>query len=179
MPAQVQGNTVVKVQHTKERSKADGVVTLKRIHLGVSTADCLPLLFFSPEKSAVAAVHAGWKGLLSGVIMNTISEFESLHVLPSGMTVSIGPHIHVCCYEIGNDVAEKFQAEGYDYALKYKDARIYLDMARVATFQLTSRGIPEEQIEILNVCTKETPSFASYRRDGLEAGRNISYIGIL
>lgn len=80
------------------------------ILLSVQTADCLPILLVDPARRAVAAVHAGWRGLLQRIAEKTVGEMQRVfHSRPEELRAAIGPSIRACCYEVGQEVVEAFR----------------------------------------------------------------------
>lgn len=138
--------------------------------LVVVTADCLPVMVASAEK--VAAIHAGWRGLVGGVIAATLAHFED----PSRVTAWIGPAIGPCCYEVGEDVAEAVVARSSTAVRSTGPrGRPHLDLPLAAEIELARCGVGE--IRRLAVCTACHPRILeSFRREGAAAGRNLSLI---
>jgi polyphenol oxidase len=141
------------------------------VALSIRTADCFPILLADPERRAVAAIHAGWRGTEQGIVGRTIdamcSDFDTS---PGQIVAAIGPGIGVCCYEVGEDVAQRFGLKGAGR----------LDLAAVNREQLNRAGVPASRIDTLGHCTRcESELFHSYRRDREQAGRMISFIRIL
>ncbi|MES2252196.1 MAG: peptidoglycan editing factor PgeF [Pseudomonadota bacterium] len=88
---------------------ADALVTKrKNLIIGVQTADCVPVLFIDPITKIIAAAHAGWKGLASGILQNTITVMEELGATRANIRAAIGPCIWSASYEVGSDVREAF-----------------------------------------------------------------------
>lgn len=86
--------------------------------LAVQVADCLPVLLADPQQGVVAAVHAGWRGTLAGIAAKTVGRLrQEFNSKPSKLLAAIGPGIHRCCYEVGAEVAEAYQAR-FPYAEK-------------------------------------------------------------
>lgn len=80
------------------------------ILLAVRTADCVPILLADPKRRAVAAIHAGWKGMLGGIVEKTAGEMRrQFDSHPRDLIAAVGPSIGVCCYEVGEDLAEHFR----------------------------------------------------------------------
>lgn len=136
--------------------------------LAVATADCVPVLLADGRR--IAAVHAGWRGLVAGVLPAALAMFES----PRQVEAWIGPAIGPCCYEVGDDVAARLvEAADGTVLAKGPAERPHVDLVAVARHQL--RQI--RQIDQVKLCTRcETSTLASYRRDGEAAGRNWSVI---
>ncbi|HEX5758599.1 MAG TPA: peptidoglycan editing factor PgeF [Thermoanaerobaculia bacterium] len=152
--------------------EGDALVTREPcLALAVATADCVPVLLAGPE--GVAAVHAGWRGLAAGVLPAAV---RAATPVPSRWTAWIGPAIGPCCYEVGEDVAERVAAASNREVLTPGAAgRPHLDLPGAAHRQLASAGLGA--ILLLRHCTRCDPErLASYRRDGQAAGRNYAYV---
>lgn len=144
-----------------EISKADAsYTTLASTVCAVMTADCLPILICDQDASCVAAVHAGWKGLASGVIQNTINKMPAY---TDRLLMWVGPHISAQHFEVGEDVRQQF----IDFPSAFKpssNANKYLcDLFAISKQIANSMGI--KQVFGGNLCTYGNPSeFFSYRR---------------
>jgi len=148
--------------------------------LTVYSADCIPVLFFDPEKRVIASVHAGWKGTLLGISGSTVEkmagEFQSD---PARIRVVSGPSIHFCCFEIGEDVASLFRKENpaWEEWIIRSGGRMKLDLHQVTRHQLVQRGIRGEHIQLDETCTYCHPDrLPSFRREGSGGRRIISGI---
>lgn len=142
--------------------------------LAVVTADCVPVLLAAPD--AVAAVHAGWRGIVAGVVPATI---ERLATPAEAMTAWIGPAIGACCYEVGDEVAAQVigasGARGASIARPGPRGRPHLDLRAAVARQLARAGVTA--IRTIDVCTRcDEARLWSYRRDGRRAGRNVALI---
>jgi YfiH family protein len=139
--------------------------------LSVITADCVPIVLARP--GGIAAVHAGWRGLVNGVIPATLRELPGPL---SAWTAWIGPAIGACCYEVGEDVAEQVVAvSDPEVAVPGPSGRPHLDVPGVARRQLEAAGVGE--VLWLVRCTRcDAEKLESYRRNGKGAGRNIAFI---
>ena len=138
------------------------------VGLSIRTADCFPILLADPTRRVVAAVHAGWRGAADGIAPATLDKMSAeFGTDPAHVHAAIGPGIGVCCYQVGVEVARRF---GQNRAGR-------LDLAEENRRQLVQAGVPESQIENLNLCTRCDPArFHSWRRDQQAAGRMISFI---
>src|SRR5438876_2531510 len=108
---QVHSDRVVNIQDTSAATDAvegDAAVTaLKGAVLAVQTADCVPILIADSHGTAVAAVHAGWRGTAARIVESTVSRLVAKFKLdPASLAAAVGPHIGVCCYEVGEEVAD-------------------------------------------------------------------------
>jgi YfiH family protein len=161
--------------------QADAAVTsLRGAMLGVQTADCVPILVADRRATAVAAIHAGWRGTAAGISSLSIQRLVSrFHVDPQDLTVILGPHIGVCCYEVGEEVTAMF----VDPAVIERRAewrKPHLNLAEANRRQFIQAGIASERIVVSSLCTLcREDLFFSYRRDGTKAGRMLSVIGIV
>ncbi len=128
----------------------------------VMTADCLPLLVCSDDGIEVAAVHAGWRGLLDGVIDNTIAALQNKNLL-----VWLGPAIGPNCFEVGNDVRDAFVNKSNEYSaafMPYGDGKWLADIYQLARINLAALSI--NKIYGGGFCTvTDHEQFYSYRRD--------------
>ena len=135
--------------------KVDAHVTTRDdLALLVIVADCLPVALSDGER--VAMVHCGWRGLAGGVVANAVGHFDK----PPG--AAVGPGIGPCCYEVGDEVRDQFDA-------RFADGRM-LDLRAVAEERLRAAGV--ENIEHVDLCTScREDLFFSHRRDGGVTGR--------
>ncbi|WNU99031.1 polyphenol oxidase family protein [Enterobacter sp. DTU_2021_1002640_1_SI_PRY_ASU_LCPMC_013] len=86
------------------QTEADTIFTsLQGMPINIVTADCIPLLLSSIDGECIAVVHAGWRGIISGVIQNCLRQFNANYTSSSDIIVAGGPHIMSCCYEVSSD----------------------------------------------------------------------------
>jgi polyphenol oxidase len=147
--------------------------------LTVRTADCAPVLLVAPRARAVAAVHAGWRGLAAGVIEAAIASLRSRYAaLPGEILAAVGPTIGACCYEFGAEHLERFgEFAGIGATPGAAPGKVMLDLRTLARAILMRAGVAAEAITLVGGCTVDDPALHSYRRDGAHAGRQLSYIG--
>lgn len=150
------------------RPRADAIVTcVPGLAVGVSTADCGPVLFAEPQARIVGAAHAGWRGALSGVIEATVAAMEKLGADRSRLIAAIGPMIRQRNYEVGHDLVETFlaadPANGRFFAPAAREAHAQFDLAGYIAARLAHAGVAH--VEDLGHCTYADPlRFFSYRR---------------
>ncbi len=182
---QVHGRQVQVVQpgddfHKVARGESDAMVTGGRgIALGVVTADCVPVLLLDPELRAVAAVHAGWRGIVGGVIQATVEVMVSrFGCIPEQLKAASGPCIGPCCYEVGEEVAGQFEdLPGAVDRGAGPETRPHLDLPAAVGHVLDRLSI---QASHAGVCTRCDPEhFFSYRRDKEGTGLQMSVIGLV
>ncbi|MCL5277160.1 MAG: peptidoglycan editing factor PgeF [Deltaproteobacteria bacterium] len=160
---------------------ADAMLTdVPGIAIGIKTADCLPILLYDPAVQAVGAVHAGWRGLANKVILNSIDRLCTSYRTDTGhIYAAIGPAICSDCYEVGTEVVDSIGAvtEVKDAFRPTSPGKGFLDTAAIAMKQLQAVGVPPSHISHIDLCTRCSPGFHSYRAGS--RGRQISYIMIL
>ncbi|HUO31543.1 MAG TPA: peptidoglycan editing factor PgeF [Bryobacteraceae bacterium] len=138
--------------------------------VAVKTADCIPILLVDEDCRAVAAVHAGWRGTVSGIAGQAVRHMRAAFgSRPEHLHAAIGPGIGKCCYEVGPEVAVQFGETG----------RANIDLAAANRRQLEAAGIPAAQIYVAGLCTQcGAADFHSYRRDQEHSGRMLSFVGV-
>ncbi|MDX1901059.1 MAG: peptidoglycan editing factor PgeF [Gammaproteobacteria bacterium] len=165
---------VLNEQETLNNRNADALYTNKTQQVCVIlTADCLPILLCDQAAQEIAAVHAGWRGLVNGIIENTLQKFTA----PSETLLAwIGPHISATQYEIGADVRNILleKAIQIDDAIQPHRDRWLANLSLIASRILQQQGI--KSVYISDYCTFQDKNFFSYRRDGEKAGRQASLI---
>jgi hypothetical protein len=149
------------------RPKADAMVTTREgIALGVTTADCAPILFADPKARVIGAAHAGWKGALSGVLESTIDAMEKLGAERSGMVAAIGPLIRQPSYEVGSEFVERFIEADAENAMFFlpgeRNGHAMFDLAGYIRRRLENAGVL--MIDDLGVDTYSDDRCYSYRR---------------
>lgn len=178
MPRQVHGRRVLALKGNSHPAspRADGLVTSKPgVALGIVSADCLPIFLVDKEHRAAALVHAGWRGLVKGILRRAVRVMKkSFGTRPSQCLAAIGPHIHSCCYEVGLVVARLFHVSD----IKSSGAGRYrLNLGKAAARQLRGLGIPIRFSDVCPACTGCRPKdFFSYRREQTDK-RHLSAIG--
>lgn len=177
-PRQCHSAVVRCIRTAGEFESCDGLVTATSdLWLTISIADCVPVMLFDTKTRAVAALHAGWRGTVEGIVRSGIeimkSEFRSL---PSDLAAFIGPSASVCCYEVGKEVAAKFPSK----VVTTVNGSLRLDLKEENRNQLLHEGVPSENIEVSSSCTICSPGlFHSFRREKERSGRMMAVIGIV
>jgi len=183
-PCQVHGARVARAQECADGVEADAVVaTAAASHpVGVVTADCVPVLAASADGLAVAAIHAGWRGLAAGVIGAGI---DALRREARGVELCavVGPHIGACCYEVDAPVLDALRHFAGDLDAATTAGRPqhhWLDLGALARAALVRAGVSATEIGATpRTCTScDARRFHSYRRDGPRAGRLVHWIAV-
>ena len=158
---QTHSSTVNFIYGNKQIYKStDALITSNRdIALQLKVADCMPIFIFDKKSSFFGAIHAGWRGLASGIIENSIELLKEQDFNLRNIKVFIGPSISKRNFEIQNDVMEYFDSK---FSI-VKDGKIFLSLQEVAIDKFASYGI----LDILNTneCTYDNLNYHSYRRD--------------
>jgi YfiH family protein len=178
---QVHGATVVEAGLAPNGlPEADIIVTNRPdLAVAVQAADCVPLLIVDRRTGAVAAAHAGWRGLAAKVPGESVRALTATFgSRPEDLLAAIGPAIGPCCYEVGEDVRAAMagtfgagQATGWFTAGRARGKWMF-DTWASARAQLEASGVPPDRIFTAGLCTaSHADAFCSYRRDGAAAGR--------
>ena len=177
------------------RDELDGydamITDLPGVAIGVRTADCIPVLLYDPVKKAAAAIHSGWRGTVSKIIGKTVIKMQSTYASqPSDILAFIGPGICVDCFQVGDEVALKFKEAGFDINSLWSfrgpktgngmEGGHHIDLKEACRQTLVESGLKNENIQITGLCTYDDNDLLySARKEGIECGRNITYIKIL
>lgn len=182
---QVHGANVVfidKASDLSRREKGDAVVTnLRGVLIGVRTADCLPILVYDRKVEVVAAIHAGWRGLVAGIIQNTLSlMMRRLACKIENMEFAFGPCISQDYFEVGSEVIEAFRdAFGVRFSFQQQpNQKPHIDLVCTARMSCEDMGLYHRNLGEIGLCTFEREDlFYSHRRKPGE-GRQFNFIGM-
>tara|TARA_B100000401_G_scaffold216231_1_gene145971 strand:- start:82 stop:651 length:570 start_codon:yes stop_codon:yes gene_type:complete len=157
---------------------ADGIINKGgNLVCSIKVADCLPLFFVNGSSKTIGLVHAGWRGISSGIIENFVNSIVVCNENVSDFYVLIGPSIQSCCFEITDDVLDHFDSRFY---ASIKTNKYKVDLQAWTLDQLTKFGFNREKIKNINKCTYCLSGlYDSYRRDGLNSGRMYALAGWL
>ncbi len=158
-----------------ERPRADAVISNRPgVLAGVRTADCFPVLLADPRTRSVAAVHAGWRGTVAGVLPRAVRGLErEFGARPADIEAAIGPGIGPCCFEVGEEVASRFPAR----CVKRGNRKPHVDLASALKGQLAGSGV--RTAAVAGLCTScNLGRFYSYRAEGAGTGRMLSVVGL-
>jgi hypothetical protein len=169
------------------RPRADAIVTrMRALAIGVSTADCGPVLLADPDAHVIGAAHAGWRGALGGVVEATIDAMVALGASRGTIRAALGPLIRQPNYEVGPDLIARFSAEdpasSRFFAPATRNGHAMFDLGGYIGARLTRAGI--RQVQDLGLCTYADPArFFSFRRAShrgeVDYGRHINAIALL
>jgi purine-nucleoside/S-methyl-5'-thioadenosine phosphorylase / adenosine deaminase len=139
------------------------------VWLAVHTADCVPVLIVDPGRPAIAAVHAGWRGVAAGAVPAALAHLEGAFQCDlARCLVAVGPAIGGCCYEVDRPVADAMRAAPWWPQVSQRGApgKWYLDLRQAIRAQLNASGVPADHIDVTPGCTRCQPDlYFSYRRE--------------
>jgi purine-nucleoside/S-methyl-5'-thioadenosine phosphorylase / adenosine deaminase len=171
---------------SEARPRADAIVTrMPQLAIGVTTADCGPILFAEPQARVIGAAHAGWRGALAGMAEATIAAMEQLGADRSRIHAALGPMIRQRNYEVGSDLIDRFAVEDPAstafFAPASRPGHALFDLGGYIAARLRRAGVGH--IEDLGLCTYADPAlFYSYRRATHRAeddyGRHVNAIAL-
>jgi YfiH family protein len=166
--SQVHGDDCLAVDTGGLAGTGDALFTTRQdLALAVGTADCLGVVLWDQERRALAVAHAGWRGILGGVLESAAARI--LAAFPDAVLhAAVGPGIRACCFEVGPEVAARFPAD----CLR-EGARPHIDLARAARQRLLAIGVAPDRLLDLGECTScEEATYFSHRRDRGTTGRH-------
>ena len=183
MPHQVHDCVVRRIDGPQQGviEGVDAVMTdVPQLCIGVSTADCIPVLLYDSTHRAVSAVHAGWRGTVLRIVQKAVETMRDTYgTAPADLQAVIGPGISLDSFEVGDEVYEQFLSAGFDMQpISRRDAKWHIDLPMCNRLQLMEAGIPADHIQMTNICTyQQYDRYFSARRLGIQSGR--IYTGIL
>lgn len=182
---QVHGNEIhiVTHQNASTRPRGDGMVTAEPgVILGIFSADCVPILMIDPKRKIAGAFHAGWRGIVADIATGGVAAMTNLGAHASDLRVALGPSIGPCCFEVGEDLADRFRAEvagAQNHITAGREGKAYLDLRAIVTEQLERAGNKATAGGIVGPCTKcASDRFFSRRAaGGNTTGLQLSFVG--
>ena len=200
MPHQTHSDRVMEVDDsllalsTADRAQAlegvDALITRQQgVCIGVSTADCVPILLYDPAQKACAAIHAGWRGTVSHIATKAIRLMQATYgTRPSDLRAIIGPSISLQAFEVGDEVVEAFAQAGFDISricrkmppmhpddinsCTRQALRPHIDLWAANAMLMEEQGISLEHIQVCGICTYQShDTFFSARQSGIRSGR--------
>ncbi len=159
----------------------DAIMTdMKGVAIGVSTADCVPILIYDPHHHVAAAVHAGWRGTVGRIAEKAIDEMNRIYgTIGSDCKAVIGPSISLDSFEVGDEVYDAFRAAGFDKAQIYacRNGKWHIDLWECNRQQLLNKKIDARNVHVAGICTYQSSNrFFSARKLGINSGRLFSGI---
>ena len=196
VPKQVHGDKIVSIDNAflslsgheqiVRLNECDALITnVKNVCIGITTADCVPVLLHDPSKQVAAVVHAGWRGTVKQIAAKTVEVMRRrFEVSPPELSAMIGPSISQTSFEVGEEVVEAFCSAGIAVEAILKrnpeTGKAHINLWEANRMQLLEKGLIDRRIEVSTLCTYSNPElFFSARRDGIRSGRMISGIVLL
>lgn len=168
-------------QRLEKLEGKDAVMTnLRGVCIGVSTADCIPVLLYDPQQQVVCAIHAGWRGTVSRIVEKSIQTLQqTFGTHPSDLIAQIGPGISLESFEVGDEVYDAFVQAGFNMqSISRKESKWHIDLPVCNRQQLLQMGVAEQNIHVSSACTFiQHDRYFSARRLGIRSGR--IYTGIM
>ena len=172
--------------YEKAGYKADGLMTdLPGVALRVSTADCIPILFYDPVRRCVAAVHAGWRGTAAGIATAAVDRMKNVYgSRPSDILAAIGPGICPDCFETHEDVPNAMTSAMGTGVLRHirikENGKFAVDLKAINAMRLEQAGLEADHIAVSAACTScDTDRFWSHRKQGANRGSLAAVIQLL
>ncbi len=168
----------------------DAIITrLPGVAVGVRTADCVPVILHATDIKAVAAIHAGWKGTINGIVAATIDRLIDMGASPANIRAAFGPSICGNCYETGSELGDKFSAAGYDEAVirnggtdpstgeAFGSESIRIDLMEANCIAMLRCGLKPENITRSSICTRHSAAqWPSWRRVAQTSERLATFV---
>lgn len=190
MPHQVHGTGITQISKTFfllsediRRTALEGIDALitnvPGVCIGVSTADCIPIILYDPEHHAAGVVHSGWRGTVANIAYATVASMSmAYHSKPESLLAVIGPGISLRNFEVGDEVYDAFAAAGYPMtAIARHMDKWHIDLPKCCQLQLEATGIPSANICQADICTYDhTNDYFSARKLGVDSGRILTGI---
>lgn len=153
---------------------ADAIVTtVPGVLLTIRVADCVPVLLASEGGKVVAAVHAGWRGVVGNIAGKAVRALGEAGISPGQLVAAIGPSISLEHFEVGEEVSLEFLRADLSEAVSNRfGAKPHIDLQKALRMQLLRAGLPESHIDGHDLCTfRDQTEFFSHRRDHGRTGR--------
>jgi hypothetical protein len=185
MPHQVHQTRTVRVDEAllslteeKRREALEGydalMTDMRGVCIGVSTADCIPILLYDEAHHAICAIHAGWRGTVARIAEKAIAEMNAAYdTRPEHIKAQIGPGIHLDSFEVGDEVYKAFAQAGFDMTpISVKKEKWHIDLPECNRQQLIVAGLEPHNIRVSPICTfQQSADYFSARRLGINSGR--------
>ena len=185
LPRQVHGTKIAEVTEENLSDKFDGIdaliTNLSGTCIGVSTADCVPILIYDTRARAIAAAHAGWRGTVNRIGSKTIEAMTKRYGSQAeDLKIVIGPSIGPESFEVGDEVYNAFSEANFamDQIAFKQNGKWHIDLWHANALDMQLAGVPQQNIQISGICTyQQYDRFFSARRLGIKSGR--IYTGIM
>jgi hypothetical protein len=179
---QVHGDLIITIDQFKKENRlqeADGLMTnLSGVGLATLHADCVPVIIVDPLHRAVAAIHAGWKGTLAGIVKKAVKQMHRRYgTEPVDCRAAIGPAIGECCYQVSAERYRLFWDKWPEFKKGEREDVFSLNLVEINKKLLLKSGLRSDNIDVASLCTSCHQVFYSYRR-AKESGRMLSLVAL-
>lgn len=160
-------------------NEGDYIISIvKKLAIGVYTADCLPIMFYEPNNSIIAIAHAGWPGTIKNICFKVIQKMQKNYNFDiKKLKIFFGACAKVCCYEVSKDFIEKLNPDYIKETIIYKNDKLFFNLPLYNILLLKNVGILLKNINLsYNDCTICNMEYCSYRRDKEASGRQMTII---
>lgn len=155
------------------------ITNKKNIGLGIMTADCLPIIFYDAKNHATAATHAGWRGTVAGIAVQTFKAMQqSFDTSLENLQIFFGPSAKKCCYIVDELFVKNIKEYTLQVINRTNNGAITFDLPGLSAVQLKNAGFKNQINTDYNLCTICDYRFFSYRRQAEQAGRQMSIIAL-
>ena len=156
---------------------ADGVFSSNpMIVCSIIVADCLPIFFAHKTELFFGIIHAGWRGLINGIISESIKLIKNEKIALENIEVFIGPSIQACCFEVSHDIIDRFDLK---FTKQNINSKYLVNLQGIAKKKIEHEGILKKYIKVSEDCTFcQFERYFSFRREGDKSGRMFGLIGV-
>jgi len=175
---QTHGDIINVINSADQNLEGDAIITsTPNIGLAISTADCNNIFIYDKSKKVIAAVHSGWKGTEIKILEKTLNKLkDEYNSDPKDLIVYAGPAISKENYEVGEEVASKFDEKYIEQ--KNNSDKYLLDLKKANMDMVLKFGVPEANIQFSQMCSYKSEELQSYRREGEKSGRALGIIAL-
>jgi YfiH family protein len=174
---QVHEDKISTVNSSGSCGESDALITTEmNLGLAISSADCPAIFVYDPVQKVIAAVHSGWKGTEKKILRKTIQKLKNdFNSIPANLICYIGPSISQKNYEVGEEVASKFENE----FVSLNENKFYLNLSGANYKMLVDEGVRKANVQVSGLCSYEYENILhSYRREGVKSGRALGVIAM-
>jgi YfiH family protein len=178
IPKQIHSNKLFFAKTKGIINDCDGAFSdAENLICSIQVADCMPIFFANKFNNVFGLIHAGWRGLVNNIILESKKLIINNNYCPSDFEILIGPSIQKCCFEVQSDVVKKF---GKKFVSKKNNGGFLVDLQSNAQSELQNCGFKKNNIHIIPECTFCNPDkYLSYRKNKVYKGRMYGLIGVI
>ncbi len=145
--------------------------------IGVMTADCLPIVVYNKHHHVAAIAHAGWPGTIANIAAEVVKALQEYGSRSADLQLFFGPSAKPCCYEVSEDFLSRIPSIYLDDVIERRDYKLFFDLPKLNRLQLQEFDVAVNEIAYsYNFCTICNYQFFSHRRQGAQAGRQMTIV---